>query len=125
MTICDHCDQLVPPHTTSYHIVPHLGAPVDTSPCIIVYELAPAGVAEVRPRDRGTSKSHQMALVKIAVAATLAATITAYALTRRRKKRVARRDADKKPQTGSASALKSTKRRARRSARAPEWPRRC
>ena len=32
VTICDHCDQLVPPHTTSYHIVPHLGAPVEASP---------------------------------------------------------------------------------------------
>ena len=32
VTICDHCDQLVPPHTTSYHIVPHLGAPVGPTP---------------------------------------------------------------------------------------------
>ena len=32
VTICDHCDQLIPPHTTSYHIVPHLGAPVEASP---------------------------------------------------------------------------------------------
>ena len=28
----NHCDQLIPPHTTSYHIVPHLGAPVEASP---------------------------------------------------------------------------------------------
>ena len=32
VTICDHCDQLIPPHTTSYHIAPHLGAPVDGTP---------------------------------------------------------------------------------------------
>ena len=32
VTICDHCDQLITPHTTSYHIAPHLGAPVDGTP---------------------------------------------------------------------------------------------
>ena len=40
VTICDHCDQLVPPHTTSYHIVPHLGAPVEGSPW---EQVAPRG----------------------------------------------------------------------------------
>ncbi len=48
VTICDHCDQLVPPHTASYHIIPHLGAPGDTTPRLL-YRALTLPLKSLRP----------------------------------------------------------------------------